>query len=492
MSRKLTVVLLVLSLALGCFSGLAMAEEPVTITWYGVGAQSDHQARINEAASAYLQSKGINVNLELNILSWGDYAQVYQVMMATQEEFDLLNAEGNRLIQFGLNGGLVEITDDLLTNSLPGVKSVVSETILNALKHNGALYTIPAMHEWAQYYGFPYINMDVMEALGLEESLRAVETLDDLDPILEQVHAAYPDIVCIGMPDMETVMCAYKVDPINHASALCVGLDVMQENAVAFNYFENEGVQAVLAKAQEWYQKGYIDSDTTRTTSNLIAQGQIFSQIGRFKPGTGSQSTNVYARYTDMAWDEDAAPLLTMKDAPGGWGTGISKTSKNPELAMQVLDLAYTDPDFLNILVFGEKDVDYTLNDEGYLTYIEGGYANDVAVSRTWEFGNQPMTYVTTSYVDLGLANIWELQEEFNNSAVAVESAGFYFDTTDVDIEVAAIANVYDEYAPMLWRGAVENLEETLAEFNQKLYDNGLQTVIDEVNRQYAEFLANK
>ena len=75
---------------------------------------------------------------------------------------------------------------------------------------------------------------------------------------------------------------------------------------------------------------------------------------------------------------------------------------------------------------------------------------------------------------------------------MAVESAGFYFDTTDVDIEVAAIANVYDEYAPMLWRGAVENLEETLAEFNQKLYDNGLQTVIDEVNRQYAEFLANK
>lgn len=64
MSRKLIGILLAMALLLSCISVTALADEPVTITWYGVGGSSDHQARVNEAASKYLQSQGLNVNLE--------------------------------------------------------------------------------------------------------------------------------------------------------------------------------------------------------------------------------------------------------------------------------------------------------------------------------------------------------------------------------------------------------------------------------------------
>ena len=57
---------------------------------------------------------------------------------------------------------------------------------------------------------------------------------------------------------------------------------------------------------------------------------------------------------------------------------------------------------------------------------------------------------------------------------------------------MAAIANVYDEFGKLLRCGACDDVDATLAQFNQKLKDNGLQTLLDECNRQYDEFLANK
>ena len=45
--------------------------------------------------------------------------------------------------------------------------------------------------------------------------------------------------------------------------------------------------------------------------------------------------------------------------------TSISTTCKNPELAMQFLNLINTDPVLYNMACFGIEGVHYTLNDNG-------------------------------------------------------------------------------------------------------------------------------
>lgn len=488
--KKLVSLLMALAMLLSCVS-FASAEEPVTITWFGVGATSDHQERINAAASKYLQDKGINANIEIIKLSWGDWTQTYQVMMAAQEKFDLINGPGNTLMQYGLNGALVEFTDEMLDTVLSGVKAAASPAIFNALRHNGTLYAVPAMHEWAQWYGFSYLNLDITEELGLMEELKAVETLDDLDPIFAKVKAAYPDVYPF-MLDGEPTMVTDRIGYLNHDESTLIGIDYSAPGTNFFSYLENEKVIEVFRKVNEWYKLGYINPDPTVSETSLRDQGKIFCQLARFKPGSGAQATTSSARYTSLAWDEEAAPLLTLKDAPAGWGTGLSKTSHNQEIALQVLNAAYDDPAFLNLLVFGEEGTDYTFNADGFVEMLDGGYAANVYTSNTWQYGNQHLNYVAQSYADLGLADIWQQQEAFNLAAVATEPAGFFFDNTNVDIEVAALATVSEEYLGLFKRGAVEDFDATLAEFVKKLNDNGLQTVIDEANAQYAEFLANK
>lgn len=493
MSRKIIGLVLALALLLSCLSGVALAaDEPVTITWYGVGGINDHQARVNEAASKYLQSLGLNVNLEYIPKSWGDYMQNYQVMLSAQEEFDLFNAQGNTVMEFAKNGGVAEITDEMMDQYLPGVKAVASAKITDNLKLDGKTYMVPSMHEWAQYYGFGLYNLDVAEALNLD--LTTVKSLDDLDPIFEKVHEAYPDIYCIEPAELiEVSMLVNRIDVANHSGNTCLGLYVNEDNSDFFPYYENEEVQAILRKYDEWGKKGYVvPLDKSGDVNGLRAEGKIFCGLGRFKPGAGAQLTNAVARYGDLAWDPEAAPLITMKDAPAGWVTALSNTSKHKELALQVLNLFYTDPVLENLLSMGEEGVDYTVAEDGFVDFIDGGYANAAFGERNWQIGNSALLKVTRGYADLGLTDIWERQAAFNDAGVPVQSAGFFFDTSEVDIEMAAIANVYDEFGKLLSCGACDDVDATLAQFNQKLKDNGLQTLLDECNRQYDEFLANK
>ena len=493
MSRKIIGLVLALAMLLSCLSGVALAaEEPVTITWYGVGGASDHQARVNEAASKYLQSKGLNVNLEYISVGWGDYMQNYQVMLAAGEAFDLFNAQGNTVMQFAKNGGVAEITDEMMDTLLPGVKAVAPAHVVEALKMDGKNWMVPSMHEWAQYYGFALINLDIVDALGLD--LSTVKSLDDLDPIFEKVHAAYPDVYCIEPCDLkEIAMLLYNIGPANHLENTCVGLDTKSDDKDFFSFFENEKVVSILRKYAEWGKKGYVvPLDRKNDVNALRTEGKIFCSVGRFKPGAGAQSTNAVVRYGDMKWDENAAPIMGMKDAPAGWVTALSNTSKNKELALQVLNLFYTEPTLETLLTMGEEGVDYTVADDGFVDFVDGGFANGVFANRNWQIGNSALLPVSRGYADLGLTDIWQVQADFNNSAVALESAGFFFDTENVDIEMAALVNVYDEFSGILFCGVADDFDATLNQFVEKLKANGLQTVLDECNRQYDEFLANK
>ena len=68
---------------------------------------------------------------------------------------------------------------------------------------------------------------------------------------------------------------------------------------------------------------------------------------------------------------------------------------------------------------------------------------------------------------------------------------GFFFDTTPVLNEIAALTSVSDEYLFTITSGSVDP-ETAIAEFNEKLYNAGLQTVMDEKQAQLDAWLAEQ
>ena len=81
----------------------------------------------------------------------------------------------------------------------------------------------------------------------------------------------------------------------------------------------------------------------------------------------------------------------------------------------------------------------------------------------------------------------------------AGEYSGFYFDTENVDAQIEEINNmlfeINDEFIPLREdengnpiEGLEINAQEYLADLNARLYDAGMQDILDEANRQLEEF----
>ncbi|MBE6871010.1 MAG: hypothetical protein E7491_03575 [Ruminococcaceae bacterium] len=129
---------------------------------------------------------------------------------------------------------------------------------------------------------------------------------------------------------------------------------------------------------------------------------------------------------------------------------GVAEKSENKAEAFKVLELLYTDEKAKNILIYG--------NEEG------NGKANNL--------------YQITLDVSI---NEEVYEQAIENVELSPICGFWYFDNAETWAELAKIEAEYEG----LWFGEYEDVDATLAELNAKLYEAGLQTLLDDINAQY-------
>lgn len=89
--KRVMAAFLIAGLLTGC-TGREEQKEPqdnlVELTWYQVGNKQKDDALVLEEVNEYLAEK-IGVKLNIKKVSWGDYNQKMQVVIATEEEWYL-------------------------------------------------------------------------------------------------------------------------------------------------------------------------------------------------------------------------------------------------------------------------------------------------------------------------------------------------------------------------------------------------------------------
>ena len=85
----------------------------------------------------------------------------------------------------------------------------------------------------------------------------------------------------------------------------------------------------------------------------------------------------------------------------------------------------------------------------------------------------------------------WTEFEEFNSKAIPDENLGFIFNIEPVQTEMAAVANIVNEYFLALTCGAVDPAEK-LPEMRAKLKSAGVDKIIEEQQNQYDAWKASK
>ncbi|MFB9276534.1 ABC transporter substrate-binding protein [Cohnella cellulosilytica] len=468
-------------------SGQKLEPYEVSIVYFGTPQADD--ALVEEKLNEFFKEK-INATVKLMPIASSDYKNRTELMMNTGEKMDLvftaswLNFFGNVS-----KGAFLEL-DDLLEQYGQGIKERLNPLYLEAPRMKGKLYAIPTNKEITQGKAFTF-RKDIVDKYQIP--IETIKQTTDLEPWLDKIKKEEPDFIPYyvdggsgnfggGFMMYETRGNYRPIGPtlakqpmflLDYTSTSDMKVkSVLDPEIVAINVEEVE-------MFRDFYEKGYINSDAGTSTTlvgDLQKQGKIWVQSATWKPGADIEfkiNANNEYDYVSQVVEE---PIVTT-DLAAGSMFSISRTSKDPDRAMMVLNYLHTDPYVVNLIVNGIEGKHYNkVGDNRIEPIADSGYGGSALF---WVIGNQLINYLKPGQPD----DLYESWERFNNEAKRFPLMGFVFDDSNVKNELTQMTAVVTEYKS-IYTGAVKNPTKLLEERNGKLKAAGIEKVQAELQSQ--------
>ena len=297
------------------------SQDIVSLKWIQIGnGQPDNydawQAHINE----YLADK-IGVNIDVEIISWGDWEKRRSTIINTGEDYDIIFSNDVVYESDVRLGAYYDITD-LLDANCPDVKSLIPEDYWDAVSVGGKIYGIPTYKDSSITHYFVW-DKDLCDKLGLD-----VTNLTELDQLTDAFDTIYKETNQPVTYRASDAPCQFVTTVYDNLAlglpALGVAYDDPSKKVVAT--YEQENVMHDLKIYREWFEKGYINQDAA-TLGELptyqvcnIAQGWSQAAQTTWGPNMGVNATAVQWRDT-----------IVSRGSVQGSINCISANSKNPE-----------------------------------------------------------------------------------------------------------------------------------------------------------------
>lgn len=471
-------------------TGAASAQEkekkPVDLVWYvpGPGPQADTPAVLEEA-NKYLKDK-LNASLKLIESDFGSYDQKMQMVVASQEKFDLCYTAhwSNNFYNNVSKNAFLEL-DVLVDNYAPELKALIPQGGWDAAKVKGKLYAVPNLQIWAMTNGLVIVK-EYIDKYSFDIS--TVKALKDIEPLLAAVKKDNPQMYPMahskqGALDYLTFNMGYDELAGRHIPGV-VKLDDPELKVI--NQFELPQVMDHYKLMYEWNKKGYIRPDAATVNDvmpDLKAGKHMLGFVGTVKPGDEANQKATFGG-KDIVIVPISQSWLTTSGITATL-TAVSRTSENPDRAMEFLNLLNTDKTIYNLLNMGIEGKHYEKTDDTYIKPVQDSTYN--YTNYGWMFGNQFLAYLLEGQEK----DVWEKTAEINNTATPSSAIGFSFDPSVIQNEMASVSAVVKEFELSLDTGSVDP-EKTLPDFLKKLEQAGSKTLIAEVQKQLDAWKAAK
>lgn len=478
-SLALVTALLLTLAAFGPSAGAqSLADQPpvdMTMLLFTGGMNPPDLAKVQDRVSALVKEK-LNINLHYKTVGFADFQQTIPLILSTGEDLDIFQPFTN-FNTFLANGYLADITEavDQYGQDMVGIDG---DYLKMAMKE-GKLFGIPAMKDLAQGGGL-VMRKDLVDKYAID--LDAIHAYEDLTAIFRTIKAGEGIVPLAGnQPNGAVYINPNLFDTLGSGY---VGLDNPAASTAVVNMYATPGYGEMLDAVRLWNNEGLCASDSMDTGASLLRAGRAFCYPTYTKPGIEAQES-LNAGTPVVVWD--ASPALAT--TTNVWTWCVNANSKNPERAVQLLNLLFTDKEINNLLAWGYEGDHYVFADQagGIIKYPAGIDPNTVGYNLWTRFAlpNNFLQYV----MEGNLPDLWTQTKAFNDSAVKSIGLGFSFDSTNVLNEMTAIANVVQEYAVSLETGVVDP-KVKLPEFIKALEQAGINTVITEAQGQFDAWLA--
>lgn len=457
-------------------------EEPYeAVLMYWVANDARDVESVEEAFNE-LTMKQLNMKVDLQPVTFGGYMQQIQMILSSDDKLDIFPMFGSNAGTY-INAEYVEDITPYLNSVAKDLIDVVGIEDISCCSIGDFIWGIPTMHERCNPTAY-VLCTDVLEETGYKAE--DIKTLEDLTEVFAKVKELYPEMIAYSGLNGSTQGATQQTFDSLGGGNYGVLMDNGQELTVS-NWYESEEFRSVVETYYEWAQKGYSSADLATSSDAgeaMMRAGNLFSFSTYWKPNTKVEKDAQTGCDTTIVRMTEP---FCCSAATNSVGYSIASNSEDPEKAALLLNWIYKTKEANDLLNWGIEGVDYTVLEDGTIGYPEGINADNVGYHQDfgWAQPNQYNSYVWTG----NEIDIWEQYQEMRNNALVSKAYGFNFDTTPVLNEISALTAVSDQYLVTIAAGAVEP-EQAIKEFNDALYNAGLQTVMDEKQKQLDEWYA--
>ncbi|MCM3271066.1 ABC transporter substrate-binding protein [Paenibacillus elgii] len=456
-----------------------LAPYEVTMAFFG-NDQKDLPA-VQDEMNKILKEK-INATVKLTPISISAWQQQTNLMLAGNEKVDLMFTSAGFNYGTQVAKGQLLALDELVEKYGAGIKQAFEPYQLSAAKINGKSYAIPAVKDMASDYGI-LMRKDLVDKYKID--LSKIKTLNDLDAVFQTIKDNEPNMVPLVAKNPGTGPFYAGYVPYDGMSGGVGVLPDYDNNMKVVNWYETQQYADLLNVLRKWYQAGYLLKDASTSKQDgreLVKAGKAFAYFSNLKPGTEIEASRKSGKEMTVV---RMTPAYATTDMITSMMWSIPKNSKDPERALMVLNLLYSDKQLYNLLTWGIEGKHYVKKSDNVIDYPAGVDITNTGYNfgTPYMFGNQFLSY-TWPMED---SDIWKKMDQFNKGAKKSKALGFIFDVEKVKTEMAAVNNVLTEYVVGLETGTLDPAE-NLPKFITKLKAAGSDKIISEKQRQLDEW----
>lgn len=449
-------------------SSQSNSGEIVNLKWVtiGNGMPNNYDSWIS-SVNSYIGEK-IGVNLEMEVIPWGDWDNRRNIIVSTNEPYDIIFGNGNNYVADINLGAYADITD-LLEANMPGLMELMPDKYWDGVRVKDRIYGVPTYKD-SSITNYAIWDKELVDEYSLD--ITSLTTLDSMTETFETLKADKNDYpVYVKNDGLYYIFDVY--DQIGGGTqVLGVRFDD-KEGRVCFTLEEQE-IMDQLKVIHEWYQKGIINPDAATLT-----EGRVYNM---WRVAQGWESAGVTSWGPQMGKDvvvQQVMPTILSNETVRGSLNMVSINTKYPEKCLQLLDLVNCDTKLRDLFYYGEEGVNFEYTADGKVHKIN----NDWALA-----GYTQGSFFTVTTLDTDEFNQWDEVKALNEAAESSVMLGFTFDTNSVSDQLANCREIWLRYRSEVMTG-VQDPEVVVPKIKEELMKAGWQNVVDEAQRQVDEFL---
>lgn len=452
----------------------ASGDDIVNLKWViiGNGMPENYDSWIGKV-NDYIGDK-IGVNLEMEVIPWGDWDDRRNIIISTNEPYDIIFGTGNNYTADIKLGAYVDLTD-MIPEQMKEFNELMPEKYWEAVKVDGRIYGVPAYKD-SSISNYAVWDKELIDQYKIDyQNLTTIESLTPTFEMLKKEKNDYP--VYVKNDGVYSIFDVY--DQIG-AGTQILGVRYDDEKGKVCFTLEEPDVYAALETFHDWYKKGIINPDAATLTDARVYNMWRIAQ-GWESAGETAWGPDMGKEVVVQKWGDTILSNETVRSSMNM----ISVNSKHPEKCLELLNLVNTDTTLRDMFYYGEEGVNFEYVDKD-------GQKKAHKINTDWSMaGYTQGTFFTVTPEDTTSNDQWSEIKALNEAAVPSVMLGFNFDTTEVDSQLANCREIWLRYKSEVMAG-VNDPAEVVPQIKKELMAAGFQDIMDAAQEQVDEFLASK